>query len=201
MPMRLVSGIGAKAGANIGRLFKEAKALYAPGGEYMKGIEAQLARGQKKTVATGMQGLAAAGLAGTSMAGGLGLKYEEDVATPARAQATTARLGALSGLLAQEAQVQMQTAPRYGYQAPRPQGRRGVSMPSAQQRQPSRQTARPQRQPQQQVPSPPTYPKTAAPGGYGVYFGKAFYNKQAQATPAPKKPLSSYYDIGGELGI
>ncbi len=107
------SGVSSATRARVAGLFKEAKAMYAPGGEYMKGIEAQLERGGKKAVATGMQGLAAAGLGGTSMMGGLGLKYEEDVATPARSQATTARLGALSGLLQAEAGATANLATRY----------------------------------------------------------------------------------------
>ena len=146
MPLQLMSGIGAAAGANIGRLFKEAKALYAPGGEFMAGIEASIARGSKKAVASGVQQLASAGLAGTSIVGGLGKKYEEEIGMPTRARATTARLSALSNLLAQEASAQLQAAPRYGYQAS--QSRGGVSAPlrqTAQQR-PLRQTMQPQQQ-------------------------------------------------------
>ncbi len=120
MALQLTSGFGAKAGRQIRGLFKEAKALYGPKGGFMKGIEAQLERGQKKAVATGTQSLAAAGLAGTSMMGGLGLQYEEDIATPARAQAETQRLSALSSLLAQEAGAELQMAPRYSFQAPQP---------------------------------------------------------------------------------
>ena len=149
MPLQLMSGIGAAAGANIGRLFKEAKALYAPGGEYMKGIEASISRGAKKSVASGVQQLASAGLAGTSIVGGLGKKYEEEIGMPARERATTARLSALSGLLAQEASVQMQTAPRYGYQAPTPSygggGGRRTTAPRTTTAQP-RTAARPQPQ-------------------------------------------------------
>ena len=223
MPLRLVSGIGAAAGANIGRLFKEAKALYAPGGGFMKGIEAQLARGRKKAVAGGMQSLAAAGLAGTSIAGGLSKKYEEEVAAPAMAQATTTRLSALSNLFAQEASAQLQAAPRYGYQAS--QSRGGVSTPSrqtAQRRPPSRQLQQqpmprlqpPTQQLQQQMPSPPTYPKTFAPAGQwqATIGGTGFYSSGTggvyqRKVPTPSKPLSSYYgsslnfDPGGELSI
>ncbi len=107
------SGVSSATRARVTGLFKEAKAMYAPGGDYMKGIEAQLERGGEKAVATGMQGLAAAGLGGTSMMGGLGLKYEEDVATPARSQATTARLSALSSLLQAEAGATANMATRY----------------------------------------------------------------------------------------
>lgn len=94
-------------------LFAQAKAIYAPEGKYMTGIEAGIKRGEKKAVAGGMQGLAAAGLAGTSMAGGLSKKYQEEVAQPALASATTARLSALSGILSQEAGAEGSMAARY----------------------------------------------------------------------------------------
>jgi hypothetical protein len=93
-------------------LFEQAKAIYAPEGKYMAGIEAGLERGEKKAVAGGMQGLAAAGLAGTSMMGGLSKRYQEEVAQPALARATTARLGALSGILSQEAGMEGSMAER-----------------------------------------------------------------------------------------
>ena len=107
------SGVSATTRARVSGLFKEAKELYAPGGGYMKGLETQLVRGGEKAVATGMQNLAASGMAGTSMAGGLGLKYEEDVATPARATANTQRLSALAGLLQAEAGATANLATRY----------------------------------------------------------------------------------------
>lgn len=107
------SGISAASIAQIRALFKEAKALYAPEGEYMGGIEAQVKRGEKRAVASGMQGLAAAGLAGTSMMGGLGKKYQEEVAMPALAQAESTRLSALAGLYQSQAGAEAQMAPRY----------------------------------------------------------------------------------------
>ncbi len=97
---------------SISSLLSEAKGLYAPEGDYMAGIEAQLGRGRTRAVAGGMQGLAAAGLASTSMAGGLARKYEEEVAAPTMAQATTQRLTALAGLAQTEAGFQAQLAPR-----------------------------------------------------------------------------------------
>ena len=97
---------------SISKLLSEAKGLYAPEGDYMAGIEAQLGRGRTRAVAGGMQGLAAAGLAGTSMAGGLARKYEEEVAAPTMAQATTQRLTALANLAQTEAGFQAQLAPR-----------------------------------------------------------------------------------------
>jgi hypothetical protein len=93
-------------------LFEEAKAIYAPEGKYMAGIGADIERGEKKAVAGGMQGLAAAGLAGTSMMGGLSKKYQEEVAQPALARATTARLSAMSGILSQEAGMEGSMAAR-----------------------------------------------------------------------------------------
>jgi hypothetical protein len=84
-------------------LFEQAKAIYAPEGKYMTGIEATVQRGEKKAVAGGMQGLAAAGLAGTSMMGGLSKKYQEEVAQPTLARATTERLSALANIMSQEA--------------------------------------------------------------------------------------------------
>jgi hypothetical protein len=93
-------------------LFEEAKAIYAPEGKYMTGIEAGLERGEKKAIAGGMQGLAAAGLAGTSMMGGLAKKYQEEVAAPEMARATTQRLSAMAGILSQEAGMEGSMATR-----------------------------------------------------------------------------------------
>ncbi len=94
------------------KLFAEAKELYAPEGEFMAGTEAAISRGAKRSVASGVQQLASAGLGGTSIVGGLGKKYEEEVGMPTRARATTARLGALAGLLQAEAGAELQMAGR-----------------------------------------------------------------------------------------
>ena len=225
MPLQLMSGISAAAGANIGKLFGEAKQLYAPGGGYMAGIEAAISRGSKRAVASGVQQLASVGLAGTSVIGGLGKKYEEEIGMPARSQAVTARLSALSGLLAQEAGVQAQTAPRYGYQPSYGGGGGGggrrTTIPSVAPRRTTvqpRAVAQPQQQPQQQQLLPSlNFPKTFAPAGQwqGTIGGTGFYATgeggftQRQVGPlsgpavsAPRKrPLSNYYDVGGELGI
>jgi hypothetical protein len=93
-------------------LFEQAKAIYAPSGKYMAGIEATVERGEKKAVAGGMQGLAAAGLAGTSMMGGLSKAYQEEVAMPTLARATTQRLAALSGIMSEEAGAEASLAER-----------------------------------------------------------------------------------------
>ncbi len=221
MPLRLQSGISAAAGANIGRLFKEAKALYAPGGEYMAGTEAAISRGSKRAVASGVQQLAAAGLAGTSIVGGLGKKYAEEIGMPTRARTTTARLSALSNLLSQEANVQMQTAPRYGYAAPQQVSGGYAPRPTTNTRQPQQQQQqRPQQQAPQQQQALPTLnlpKKLFAPAGQwqatiggmsyystgtGGYTQKQVGSLSGPAVSAPKKkPLSSYYDVGGELGI
>ena len=108
-----VSKTSAASIANIRKLFKEAKALFAPEGAFMGGIEAQLARTEKRAVASGAQGLAAAGLAGTSMMGGLGKKFQEEVAVPALARAETTRLSSLAGLYQSEASAEATLAPRY----------------------------------------------------------------------------------------
>jgi len=77
---------------------KRAKAQYAPGGGFGKGVEAGIERGRVKAMASGMQGLVGAGLAGTTMAGTLGKKYEEEVAAPTRLGVEERRAQALSGI-------------------------------------------------------------------------------------------------------
>ena len=84
---------------------EKAISYYSPEGGYGKGVEAGLERGRVKTVASGMQGLVSAGLAGTTMAGGLGKKYEEEVAMPARARVEETRAQAISGLQVLKAQI------------------------------------------------------------------------------------------------
>lgn len=84
---------------------EKAIAYYSPEGGYGKGVEAALERGQTKAVAGGMQGLVSAGLAGTTMMGGLGKKYEEEVAMPARARVEETRAEKISGLEVLKAQI------------------------------------------------------------------------------------------------
>ena len=107
------SGVSAAARRQVSSLFAEAKKIYEPGGGFMAGTEAAISRGSKRAVASGVQQLASVGLAGTSIIGGLGKKYEEEVGMPARAQATTTRLGALAGLLQAEAGATASLATRY----------------------------------------------------------------------------------------
>ncbi|KKL63083.1 hypothetical protein LCGC14_2178640, partial [marine sediment metagenome] len=107
------SGVSSATRRQVSSLFAEAKKIYEPGGGYMAGTEAGIARGSKRAVASGVQQLASAGLAGTSIVGGLGKKYEEEIGMPIRQQATTARLGALAGLLQAEAGATASLATRY----------------------------------------------------------------------------------------
>lgn len=109
---RLYGGGGRSYGASTtggapGGLTDAARAAYgqaigqfAPGGGYMKGIEAGLERGRTKAVAGGMQNLVSAGMSNVTTAAGLGKKYEEEVAAPTRAGATTQRVQALANLQA-----------------------------------------------------------------------------------------------------
>lgn len=60
--------------------------LYSPEGSFGKGFEAQLERGRTKALAQGTQQLVSSGLYGTTTAAGLGKKFEEEVAVPARLQ-------------------------------------------------------------------------------------------------------------------
>ena len=117
MVMRAVSTTQTsnKAVLEIKKLYEAAKSMYAPGGEFMAGTEAGLETGRKRAVASGFQNLAAAGLGSTSMIGSLGMAYEEDVAAPTRARATSARVGALAGIMQSQAGAYAQLAPRTTY--------------------------------------------------------------------------------------
>lgn len=209
------TGVSATSIANIRKLFKEAKELFAPEGAFMGGIEAQLARTEKRAVASGMQGLAAAGLAGTSMAGGLGKKFQEEVAMPQLARAETTRLSSLAGLLQSQAGAETQLAPRFttqttyspygGTQRPRvPGGTTSFAAP--------RPVTQPAQQPRQQQPSKPKTERKqldkgptlsdptgtfqATIGGISYYAdGGGGFTTQGQATPSKQQPakLASFY--------
>lgn len=71
--------------------------LYSPEGAFGKGFEAQLERGRTKAVAQGTQQLVSSGLYGTTTTAGLGKKFEEEVATPARLQMEDIRMQRLAG--------------------------------------------------------------------------------------------------------
>lgn len=204
---RATSGVSAATRARVSSLFAEAKKLYAPEGEFMAGTEATIARGAKRSVASGVQQLASAGLAGTSIVGGLGKKYEEEVGMPARARATTARLGALAGLLQAEAGVTASLATRYST-SPVSRGGGGGAAPRVSVRRAPRTTAQPRAttQPQPLPPfSQPTLrtPKREPTGYRGIYFGADFYKRQQQQAAAPTVSggdlmrQADVYDISG----
>ncbi len=198
------SGVGDATRERTRGLYAEAKKLYAPGGDFMKGTEAQLARGKKRSVASGMQGLAAAGLAGTSMMGGLGKKYEEEVAQPALAVATTARLSALSGLLREEAGMEASLATRYSTTPQAPTSpwaipRRPQPQPTAQQtsQQPSAQPAA--RKAPRAVPNlGPTLPGggSSFSSTGAIERGKKFTALASRKPSSGSSKLSSYYSLG-----
>jgi len=204
---RTTSGVSGMSRLAVRRLFEEAKRLYAPGGGYMKGTDLSLARGQKRAVATGMQNLAASGMAGTSLAGNIGQMYEEDIAQPALAAANTQRLSALAGLLQGQAGAEANLATRYsrttsttpyrdsnirravGYGPAVSSGRR-TSAPA-----PTAST----RLAQKKFKFPSIF--KPQPTGYkGVYFGKAFYDKQKGAAPKSGTTGSFYSDYLGKGG-
>jgi hypothetical protein len=106
--------------ASASKALAAAKAMYAPGGAYGKGLEASLERGAQKSIASGTQAMVSSGLASTTMPAGLGKQYEEEVATPARAELESRRAEALSGLSMAEAQMQegaSESAAMRGFQA------------------------------------------------------------------------------------
>ncbi|MCK5615812.1 hypothetical protein KAR91_78840 [Candidatus Pacearchaeota archaeon] len=121
------SGVDPTALAAIQR----AKAYYQPGGGFGKGVEAGLERGRVKAVSAGMQGLVGAGLAGTTMAGGLGKRYEEEVAAPARMGVEERRAQAISGIEMQQAGMGFQAGQaglQRGFQAGESAASRSLQM-------------------------------------------------------------------------
>ena len=192
------SGVSSAARRQVSSLFAAAKKIYAPGGGYMAGTEAAIARGSKRAVASGMQQLASAGLAGTSIVGGLGKKYEEEVGMPARAQATTARLGALAGLLQAEAGATASLATRYSTSPATSYGGGGggsggrIAAPRRTAAQPSTAT-RPQPLPTLNLPGLKAAKRE--PTGYrGIFYGADYYRRQQQQ-PQPQATSVS----GGDL--
>jgi hypothetical protein len=103
---------GSAVSAKALKALETAKAMYAPGGAYGKGLEAKLERGATKSVAAGTQSLVSSGLASTSMGAGLRKQYEEEVASPARADLESRRAQAISSLDVMGAQME-----QGGYQA------------------------------------------------------------------------------------
>jgi len=72
---------------------------YQPGGEYLKGAEAELEREKGRTVAAETQDLISSGLFGTSITAGLGQKWEAEVGMPARLKLEDVRMGRLAQAL------------------------------------------------------------------------------------------------------
>lgn len=185
------SRVDAGAIAKMRSLYEQAKAIYAPSGKYMAGIEATVERGEKKAVAGGMQGLAAAGLAGTSMMGGLAKKYQEEVAMPTLAAATTQRLQALAGIMSEEAGSEGSMAARTTTTVGPLQ--RTYAQPASQ---PSRSPSRTGSSSAAIRPTAPAATKKATPlismnmGSYNrkspgtgqVYFGAATYAKKPEVS-------------------
>jgi hypothetical protein len=209
------SSVSSASVAAIQKLFAEARAIYAPGGALQTGMEAGISRGRTKAVAGGMQHLASMGLAGTSMAGGLAKKFEEEVAMPTRAKAESSRLSALSGLMQSQASAMASMATRTsrqtttspysapsmsGYGAPPPP--RISPTPSRSTVQPAARTSTAQPRSLPSTSYKPKQPSVASTGG--VFFGKAFYDKQKSSgsfysdfqSSAPKttSPIMSEYN-------
>ena len=175
MAMRAVSTTQTsnKAVLEIQKLYEAAKSMYAPGGDYMKGTEAGLERGRKRAVSSGMANLAAAGLGSTSMVGSLGMAYEEDVAAPTRAAATSARVGALAGIMQSQAGAYAQLAPRTTY-AQQSQARYPSSGPAT-----------------------PAFPKV--PGGTTSQPSLQLYKQPTAPKPAAKKAAPKTTGLPSEV--
>jgi len=67
-------------------IYQQALSRFGEGGTYGQGVEAQIERGRTQSLAQGSQALASSGLYNTTVRAGLGKKYEEEVAQPARAK-------------------------------------------------------------------------------------------------------------------
>lgn len=77
--------------------------LYAPGGGFGRGYEAELERTKTKDVARGTQQLISSGLYGTTTAAGLGKAWEEEVGAPSRLRLEDLRLERYAQALGQKA--------------------------------------------------------------------------------------------------
>lgn len=80
---------------DILKMYDEVIAKYQPGGEYMRGLEAQLEREREKTMAAGMQNLVGRGLSGTTLGQTQAMQFAEDVAAPTRARMEDIRMDKL----------------------------------------------------------------------------------------------------------
>ena len=77
--------------------------MYAPGGGFGAGYEAQLERTKTRDVASGTQQLISSGLYGSTTAAGLGKAWEEDVGAPARLRLEDLRKQKYADVLSQKA--------------------------------------------------------------------------------------------------
>ena len=84
---------------DILKLSDQIAGIYAPGGAFGKGFEAQLSRSKKQTVAGGMQQLVSSGLSNTTSAAGLGQQFEENVGAPSRLKLEDLRMDRYSSAL------------------------------------------------------------------------------------------------------
>jgi len=84
-------------------IFDRMADIYSPTGSFGQGIESGIERGRKKAVSQGMQSLVSSGLASTTTAAGLGKRYEEEVAQPARERSEDIRFERLAGVMGQKA--------------------------------------------------------------------------------------------------
>ena len=84
---------------DILKLSDKIAGIYAPGGAFGKGFEAQLQRSKKQTVAGGMQQLVSSGLSNTTNAAGLGQQFEENVGAPSRLKLEDLRMDRYSSAL------------------------------------------------------------------------------------------------------
>lgn len=77
-------------------LYEQNIEMYQPGGEFGRGMEAQIGQAKKTSVSGGLAHLAKTGLYNTSIGAGLGTAFEKNVGTPARMQLNDMRMGHLS---------------------------------------------------------------------------------------------------------
>lgn len=87
----------------VRKLLDQVVGMYEKGGSYGKGFEEQLERERTKALSTGGQALISSGLYGTTQLAGLGGRFAEEVAAPARMKLEDLRAERLSQALGQKA--------------------------------------------------------------------------------------------------
>jgi len=93
----------AKRESEVRGLLDEIVGMYAPGGDFGAGYEAELARTKTQDLARGTQALISSGLYGTTMAAGLGTAWEEAVGAPSRLKLEDVRTQRYAEALGQKA--------------------------------------------------------------------------------------------------